>query len=153
MPAIFCGGLIAGALDITYACAEGLVAGRAVPRTLQSVASGLLGRAAFEGGWGAALLGLALHFFIAVCSATVYYAASRWVSILVQRPWISGLLFGALVYLFMSLIVVPLSAAPFRIRLQIPGLLVHMFFIGLPIALSVHRFSKSMALARDTNTP
>ncbi len=53
---------------------------------------------------------------------------------LVNRPWMSGLLFGSIVYLTMNLLVVPLSAAPFRIKLQFTGLLVHMLFVGVPIA-------------------
>jgi len=142
VPAILWGGFIAGALDISYACIDGIRLGRPITRTLQSVASGLLGRAALQGGWESAGLGLLLHFFIALGAATVYYAASRKMAILTDRSWMSGLLFGALVYLFMNLIVVPLSAAPFRIPLRIPGLLVHMFFIGLPIALSVRHYSK-----------
>ncbi len=145
LPAILWGGLIAGALDISYAMIMGNMAGGTPARTLKSVASGLLGRPTFQGGWEIAALGLVLHFCIALGAATVYYAASRKVSILVDRAWISGLLFGALVYLFMNLIVVPLSAAPFRIRLQITGLLVHMFLVGLPIALSVRRHSKAAA--------
>lgn len=139
--AILCGGLIAGALDITYACVRGVVLGSTAVRILQSVASGLLGRAALEGGWATAALGLGLHFVIALSAATVYYAASRRIRLMVSRPVPSGLLFGALVYLFMSRVVVPLSAAPFTIRLEILGLLVHMFFVGLPIALSVRRYA------------
>ena len=142
VPAILWGGLIAGALDITYAMVEGIMSGRTTARTLKSVASRLLGRAAFQGGWEIAALGLALHFFIALGAATVYYAASRRMAVLVDRPWISGLLFGALVYLIMNRIVLPLSAVPFKTTLQIPGLLVHMFFVGLPLALSVRHYSK-----------
>jgi hypothetical protein len=149
-PAILWGGLIAGASDISYACIDGLRVGRPVARTLQSVASGLLGRAALEGGWESAGLGLLLHFSIAMGAATTYYAASRKVAILTDRPWTSGVLFGALVYLFMNLIVVPLSAAPFRIPLRIPGLLVHMFFVGLPIAVCVGRYSSRCMSAPKT---
>lgn len=142
LPAILVGGLIAGACDITFAIVANNMAGSTSARTLKSVASGLLGRPAFQGGWEIAALGLALHFCIALGAATTYYAASRWIAVLVERPWLSGLLFGALVYLFMNLVVVPLSAAPFRIPLRITGLLVHMFFVGLPIALFVRRYSK-----------
>ncbi len=145
VPAILWGGLIAGALDISYAVVQGLWSGRPAARTLQSVASGLLGRDAFQGRWETAALGLLLHFIIALGAATVYYAASRKLAILVDRAWLSGLLFGTLVYLFMNLVVVPSSAATFRIPLHIPGLLVHMFFVGLPIALSVSRYSKTCA--------
>ena len=42
----------------------------------------------------------------------------------------------------MNRIVLQLSAVPFKTTLQISGLLVHMFFVGLPIALSVRRYSK-----------
>ena len=110
-------------------------------RTLQSVASGLLGRAVLEGGWATAALGLVLHFVIALGAATLYYLASRKIALMVNRPVLSGLLFGALVYLFMSRVVVPLSAAPFRIPLTLLDLAVHMFFIGLPIALAVSRYA------------
>ncbi len=47
------GGLSAGALEIGYACVSGLATGRPVSRTLQSVASGVLGREAFQAGWPA----------------------------------------------------------------------------------------------------
>ena len=46
-------------------------------RTLQSVASGVPGRAAFTGGTLTALLGLLFHFLIAFTAATVFFAASR----------------------------------------------------------------------------
>jgi len=134
--------LIAGTLDITYACVRGILLGRTALRTLQSVASGLLGRAVLEGGWATAALGLMLHFTIALGAATVYYLASRKIALMVSRPVLSGLLFGALVYLFMSRVVVPLSAAPFRIPLTLLDLAVHMFFIGLPIGLAVSRYAK-----------
>jgi len=142
LPAIFTGGLIAGALDITYASLEGLVSGRPIPRTLQSVASGLLGRAAFQDGWQNAALGMLLHFCIAVGAATIYYAISRRLTVLVHRPWMSGVFFGAIVYFTMNLIVVPLSAAPFRIKFHFMGLLVHILFVGLPIALSVRHYAR-----------
>ena len=43
----------------------------------QSIASGLLGKAAYEGGSATAPLGLALHFFIAFVMALVYVLAAR----------------------------------------------------------------------------
>src|ERR1044071_10035473 len=81
------GGLIAGAIDITYACVFSYVR-RAVPpaRILQSVASGALGEAAFNGGTPPAALGLLFHFLIALIWAAVYYAASRKVRVLAREP-------------------------------------------------------------------
>jgi hypothetical protein len=39
---------------------------------LQGIASGILGRSAFNGGYPVALLGLFLHFFIAFTATFVY---------------------------------------------------------------------------------
>ncbi len=74
---VLAGGLVAGTLDIVYACAFWAVK-RAVPaeRILQSVAAGLLGEASFAGGRATAALGLALHYFIALSISTVYYLAA-----------------------------------------------------------------------------
>ncbi len=77
------GGVLAGALDITYAIVFNYVRSGVPPvRILQSVASGLLGRAAYSGGAGTAGLGLALHFFIALTAAA---CASRRVVLSVSR--------------------------------------------------------------------
>jgi hypothetical protein len=46
-------------------------------RIFQSIASGLLGKAAFEGGVGTAVLGLILHVFIASSIVTTFYLVSR----------------------------------------------------------------------------
>src|SRR5467141_2488110 len=76
--AILLGGLIAGTFDISYACIYSYIVRRTSPiRILQSVASGALGAKAFAGGLQTAVLGLALHFLIALTAAAVYYLASR----------------------------------------------------------------------------
>ncbi len=120
-----------------------MMRGGAWDRTLQSVASGWLGRAAFSGGMSMAALGLASHFLIAFIWAALYYAASHALKPLAQRPFIFGPLYGALVYVLMNTVVVPLSAAPFTLPLRLTGLLVHMFLVGLPIALAVSRYSQA----------
>lgn len=139
--AILWAGLIAGTLDITAACITNGLRGMSPGRVLQSVASGLLGADSFQGGAATAALGLVLHFLIAFGAATVYFAASRKVSFLVRHAVVCGLLYGVAVYAFMNSIVVPLSAAPFKIAYTPVGLTVHLLCIGLPIALAVRRFS------------
>lgn len=138
---IFWGGAIAGVCDITYAVVANMQRGAPWNRTLQSVASGWVGRPAFSGGMSTAALGLASHFLIALVWAAIFYAASRMVKPLGQRPFIFGPLFGALAYVLMNTVVVPLSAAPFTLPLRWTDLLVHMFLVGLPIAVAVWRFS------------
>lgn len=146
--AILWGGLIAGAIDITYACVFSYLR-RGVPpgQILQSVASGALGRAAFEGGTPAAALGLAFHFLIALIWATIYYLASRRLTVLARAPYVCGVVYGLLIFAAMNYVVIPLSAAPFGAPPPSSpafsvGLLVHMLGIGLPIALATRRFSK-----------
>jgi hypothetical protein len=144
---IFWGGLIAGTLDITGACVTAwLRAGVTPMRVLQSVASGLLGAAAYSGGRKVAVLGLALHFFIATTWTVVFYLASRKLRFLIEQPIVWGLVYGVVVYAFMNFVVLPLSRFPQRtppaLTSRLIGLVVIMFCIGLPIALIVRRFSR-----------
>jgi hypothetical protein len=146
--AILWGGLIAGAIDITYAFVYHYLRSGITPaRILQSVASGALGADAFKGGLAVAALGAFFHFLIAYIWAAAYYAASRKLDVLVRQALVCGVLYGAFVYAFMNYVVLPLSAAPFKggtppTATWVTGLLIHMFGIGLPIALATRRFSK-----------
>jgi hypothetical protein len=138
--AVLQGGLLAGALDILAAFLVYGLRGATPVRILQSIASGLLGAEAFEGGLATAALGGLLHFFIASGWAVVYYGASRRLAVLLHRPVLSGMAYGAAVYLIMNLVVLPLSAVPKRpFAFDVVILIVHMFCVGLPIALSVSR--------------
>ena len=147
---ILIGGLIAGTLDISYACIYSYLRRGTRPIViLQSVASGALGPPAFTGGAKTAALGLAFHFLIALIAATVFYLASRVISFMITHAVISGVVFGICVYLVMNLVVLPLSRIPVKVPLWaypwpslVGGLLIHMFGIGLPIALVVRRYSK-----------
>ena len=142
--AIASAGLIAGILDITSAFVIAGLKGVGSIRMLQGIASGLLGARSFEGGMATAGLGLAIHFLIAFTAASVFYAASRKLTFLTQRPVISGLFYGVAVYLFMYWIVVPLAIVNVRhsISRDVTAVIVHMLLIGLPIALVVRGFSR-----------
>jgi hypothetical protein len=105
-------------------------------RIYQSVAAGLLGRDSFLGGLATAALGMFLHFFIATTAAAIYVAASTRLELLLRQSVLCGLAFGAAVYFFMNLVVVPLSRAggrefAFSWRLMVG----HALLVGLPIAL------------------
>lgn len=144
--AILPAGLLAGALDITAACLHGRLLGRSPVTILQSVAGGLLGRETYQGGWKTALLGLVLHFLIAMIWATVYYAASLRLPLLHQQAVLCGLLFGVVVYLTMYAVVLPLSALRFQFFNQsavgiLTAVLIHLFCVGWPIALTIRRQS------------
>jgi len=145
--AIFWGGLIAGTLDITAACLTAWFRASVTPvRVLQSVASGLLGSAAYSGGTKTAVFGLALHFLIATIWTIIFYVASRRLRFLIERPEVWGLIYGVVVYAFMNFVVLPLSQFPQRgtptLSSRAINLVIIMFCIGLPISLIVRRFSR-----------
>jgi hypothetical protein len=146
--AIGWGGFIGGVLDISDALLFYGTRGVSPERLLQGIARGLLVASASQGGWATAALGLALHFLIAFSAAAVYYAVSRDVRMLRERPIVSGLLYGVAVFVFMNMIVVPLSAIhrsptamlAFNI-VSANAVLALMLFIGLPIAIAVNRYA------------
>jgi hypothetical protein len=149
--AILWGGLLAGVLDITAACVNSALSnGRSPLFVLQTVASGVLGADSRNRGWASAALGLVIHFFIAFTAAAVYFAASRKLKFLVRQPWLWGVLYGIAVYMFMYMVVIPITfSRKFNAPLSamITPVLIHIFCVGLPIALMVKRFSAaSLAL-------
>ena len=154
--AVVLGGVAAGVIDITYACTFWAIkAGVRPSRIFQSVAAGLLGRqAAVAGGAPTAALGLALHFFIALTVAVVYYEAARYAEALWRRPWTFGSLYGVAVFGVMHYIVVPLSAAgsggvaPFDLVWDGLSIVVHAFGIGVPVALGARAALRGRAASQ-----
>jgi hypothetical protein len=138
-------GLLAGTLDLTAAFIQYGLRGVSPVRIAQSIASGLLGRAAYQGGSTTAALGTVLHFAIAISAAAAYYVASREFPLLNRRPLLMGPLFGIVVYAFMNYVVLPLSRFPpgrFDLTSLVTGLLIHVFCVGLPIAIVVAGYSR-----------
>jgi hypothetical protein len=140
------GGLLAGFLDLIGACVSNYWI---TPiRIFQSIASGLLGTESANGGMWAAALGVFLHFVIAFIWTMFFYLTSRKIKFLVNQAVVSGAFYGVFVYWFMQLVILPLSAFPYKKQLIpepnsfIVGMLVHIFCVGLPIALVIWHYSK-----------
>jgi hypothetical protein len=142
--AILVGGLVCGAMDIIAAfMVYGLFGAKPIP-LLQGIAAGLMGPRAQQGGLTTAALGLACHFMIAFWAASAFVVVSRWWGFLIEHYIISGILYGPLVYFFMQLMVLPLSAAqkhPFSVKMMVIGLVIHVICVGLPIAIVTRKFS------------
>jgi hypothetical protein len=142
--AVLGGGCTAALLDITYAFVAFGLRGASPVKILQSIASGVLGKAAYQGGVGAAALGALLHVAIALVMAAVYVTASR-VSVfpaLNRRPWLWGPLYGIGCYLVMNYVVLLLRFGPKPVppmEVLLGGVAIHMFGVGLPIALFAAR--------------
>jgi hypothetical protein len=142
--AIFSAGLLCGVMDITAAFITWWPKGVKPPRLLQGVAAGWLGPKSFDGGMATAALGLAFHFLIAFTAATVFYLASRQLTFMINRPVVSGVLYGIAVYLVMYWVVMPLSnfLGTKTITSSIVAIITHVVCVGLPISLVIHRFSR-----------
>ena len=114
-PAMFdvlAGGFILATIDLVYACSMWAWLRDVAPeRLLQYIASGAIGQAAFAGGVATALLGAALHYFIAIAMVLAYYLASGRYRALVHHPVRYGLPYGLLLWGVMTWVVVPLSQA------------------------------------------
>jgi hypothetical protein len=148
--------VLVGVLDITAACINlGVAYGFGPLRVLKGVAGGLLGRSALEGGLAAAALGLAMHFTMALTIATIFYALSRRLP-LPKKLWgvvAVGLLYGAAVFAVNNFGTAPFLSWVRSLYLHTPivfkppmgwwQLVIHLFCIGLPIALVMHRFANN----------
>ena len=144
---VLTGGLIAGTFDIVYACTFWAIRAHVAPtRIFQSVATGVLGPASYEGGAATAALGLAFHFFNAITMSVIYWLVSRRLTFLQQRPLLFGPIYGIIIYLVMNYVVIPLSYArrgPDEVVWVGLSVLVHMFLIGTPMALATARASRA----------
>ena len=110
---IIVGALLAGVLDLAYAYMHFMVLLHRAPMGIvQGIASGLLGgKAASEGGVGAATLGVVLEFVLTSIMAAAYIIPSQWMTDLRRFWWVLGPGYGVVVMLVMYYVVLPLSAA------------------------------------------
>jgi hypothetical protein len=147
--AIVVGGLAGGAGDLLFAIAWAGINGMAPRKLLQVIASGWFGNAAFDGGWNTAAIGVASHFGIALAVAALFSALASRIPALLERPLVAGIALGIATFLVMRLIVLPLSAFPFPVKMFTVGagldLLSHMFLFGTPIAFARRYFGGTPA--------
>jgi hypothetical protein len=142
LTAILLGGFIAGTIDIF---AASLINHISLVVILHSIASGLLGRNSFYGGWTSAAIGLGLQWAMALVIAAIYVFASRSIPALARLWFWGGLAYGVAIYFVMNFVVVPLSAAPFRnhplVILKAAEDMLAMLLFGLIVAFFAQRAS------------
>jgi uncharacterized membrane protein YagU involved in acid resistance len=137
LAAALVGGVVAGTIDIFNAS---LIYGAPFLVILRAVASGVLGKASFQGGMTASALGMGLQWLISVGAAIVYILAARQLPALLRKPLLYGPPFGAAVFCAMHWVIVPLSKANPNLPPPIPlavDFLANMLF-GLIIALTAN---------------
>ena len=139
------GGIISGFLHflIQQGIVFGLILKTPIISSLQFVASGIMGDAAFTGGLATALLGLILDFIMITIMAGVFIFSVDRIPLLRRNVILGSILYGFGIFIVMNLIVLPLSAAPALpappLWLLIELVLQHILLIGLPLGILVQR--------------
>ena len=105
--AILAGGLIAGTIDIGAAALINMIDPRII---LRFIAGGVLGKAALQGGAGAAWLGLFLQWGMSLLIAAIFVFAALRLRWLTARPVLAGLAYGVVVFAVMNYVVIFFSA-------------------------------------------
>lgn len=159
-------GAIVGALDITAASIQTHIEFGMPPlRVLKGVAGGLLGRGAYEGGFAVAALGLAMHFTMALTVATVFYLLSRLFHLPKKLLGVVavGFLYGAAVFAFNNFVTAYFLSWVRSLYLHTPvlfkppmgwsQLVIHLFCVGLPIALVMHKFASAKSFRSPGAVP
>ncbi len=143
-------GFVAGTFDI--AAAIGIYAvllnKTTAVRILQSIASGVFGKAAYAGGMETALYGLFFHYIIATSWAVAYFLLYPTISFLRKQKILSGLFYGVTVWVIMNLVLLPvfnIKMPPFTLQGVLMGIGMLMFFIGLPISLITHKYYETIS--------
>jgi len=110
---------------------------------LPYLASGLLGDAAYAGGFATALLGLILEYLMCIIIAGIFIFSADRIPLLRKNVIVGSLLYGFGVLIVMNFVVQPLSAAATLpvppIGLVIEIVLEHMLLVGLPLGILVQR--------------
>ncbi len=137
-------GLVAGTLDLLFTVAWWMPQGVAPVRVLHSVAAWVIGReAALGGGATTAAFGAVVHYALMIAMAAGYVALARRFAGWLRHPVVIGLLYGAVCYAVVHVILVPhFSAAPpraVRPEWMLACLAAHMLLVGVPCALIARR--------------
>src|SRR5438132_8532928 len=133
-------GLVAGTLDITENLVFNHFRGISPWRVFQYITSGLIGMKSFQSGWSSVALGVAIHYAIALSWTAIFFLAAMKIRTITGCPFLSGVVYGCIVYLIMNFIVLPLSRVPhppaaITIASRVNAVLALIFCIGLPISL------------------
>jgi uncharacterized membrane protein YagU involved in acid resistance len=112
---------------------------------LQYIASGAFGAASYRGGLATAFAGLVFHFIISFVAVSAFAALYTRSHVVRNHAPAVGLAYGAVVWCFMNLVVLPLSAVTataLTALAVIHGVVGHALFVGLPAALSIRRYAR-----------
>ena len=140
-------GLLVGTFDIIAASTQYYLRTAKGPEgVLKFVASGLFGKDAFTGGNVMVIAGLLIHYLIAMTFTILFYLLLKNSAAVRYNRVITGLLYGAFVWVVMNKLVLPITKSPAlkhdtAADLQAMGILI--VCIGLPLAFLLIRKQNS----------
>ena len=138
-------GLIAGTLDLIGAIVSSTILNQKIPyKIFHYIASGIFGKEAFAGGTVMVFWGLLFHYIIAYSFTFLYFWLYPKIGFLAMNRVLSGILYGAFVWVIMNRVIVPLSnvpTGPFNLTQALVGMVVLMLMIGLPVATGAAKYS------------
>jgi len=139
-------GLLVGTTDIIAAYISTWIRLASFPfKLLHYIAGGLLGLdTSMGGGWTVALLGLGIHYFIAMAWTVFYFVAAPRIRLTSFNPYIVGFFYAVFVGSMMNYVVLPLTALPksppsFQLVPSLIGWTTLSVVLGMPIAVSAYR--------------
>lgn len=140
-------GLLIALVDLLLAFIHAYIFNAVEPiKVLHYVASGLLGREAFDGGLVTAFYGLIFHMIIAVGWTAIFYLLFENISMFSKNRFPFGVTFGLFIWLVMNLVIVPLSdTPPQKAKSMLPLLtmiIIHMF-LGYLMALYSRKLDRN----------
>lgn len=130
---------VAGALDIMAAfLIYAIIMDKTTPvNILLSIASGVFGKDAYEGGAMMAVSGLVFHFLIALAFALFYFLIFQHIAFLDKFKLLSGIIYGIFIWLVMNMVVLPVAFAGMPAaspEAALLGIGIVILAVGLPIA-------------------
>jgi hypothetical protein len=136
--------LLAGIFDISAAIVQTFIqTGKGPERMFKTIASGVFGKQAFDGGTLMIIWGLVFHFMIAFLFTAFLFLVYPKVAAWIKNKFVIGILYGVFVWAVMNLVVVPLSIThklPSDSKKMIIAGLILICMIGIPVALMAHRY-------------
>lgn len=143
--AVLLGWFLCGVLDIAAAFGQAwLQAGRGPVAVLKGVASALVGPSALDGGADMAVIGLLMHFGVALGWTLVFlWLSGRSMFVRTSPLWVAGPLYGASVFCVMNYAMLPATSWVRSLYLDTPArwpgsmgwalFAVHLICVGTPI--------------------
>lgn len=131
--------LLAGTLDLSAAFIDAAwSAGRTPLWVLQYIASALFGPSAFEHSFLSGIVGVGMHYMIALFWTTLCFQLYPWMQRHLPIQVLQALVYGLIIWIGMNLLILPLTrleTGSFHWGQALKGCLILVLAIGLPVSI------------------